>query len=292
MIKNTISGSQMDTFLRCRRAWYYRYDQRLRPEVSSLSLRFGSAVHELIAGKPWDQVVEGKSFEELDLAILTALFNGYVAKWGSAMPINFFPEIELAVTIDGSRKFNFVSILDALGTLPDGRICICEHKTCGEDISDSGSYWEGTQMNVQLAGQVEAARTHGYNVECIVYDVIRKPSIRPKQIKVAGINRIETAEEFGNRLTADIAERPEFYYARKEIPVLDSDIAEFQAARLAVCWEIMAAAKMAGKCKDRAHAYPRSSDRRGICSYCENRGFCLAGITVDDNNVPSGFRRE
>lgn len=292
MIKDIISGSRMDQWLRCRRSYFYKYELHLRPEVDSISLRYGSAIHELIAGKEWDQVVEGKAFEELDLAILSALFNGYVAKWGSAMPINFYPEIELACTIDGVRKFNFVSILDTLGTLPDGRICVCEHKTTGESIEDGGAYWEGTQMNVQLAGQIDTARLHGYAVECVVYDVIRKPSIRPKQIKVAGVSRTETAAEFGARLVADIAERPEFYYARREIPVLDSDIAEFQAARLAACWEIMAAKKMSGKCADRAHAYPRSSDRRGICSYCDCKNFCLAGIRVDENNIPSGFRRE
>lgn len=289
MITDVMSGSRMDTFLRCRRQYFYKYELHLQPEVSSLALRYGSAIHELIAGKKIDEVAEGKQFEEMDLAILSALFNGYCDKWGSAMPIGFHPEVQINSKIEGCRKFSFTSILDTIGTLPDGRVCLVEHKTTGESLEDGGAYWAGAAQNTQLCGQVLSAREHGWDVETIVYDVIRKPSIRPKQVK--GLDRVENAEEYGKRLVQDIAERPDFYYSRKEIPVLSDELEEFKATRLSVCWEIMAARKMAGKCAQRCHAFPRTSCRRMVCNTCECAAFCLAGIDVEQT-LPSGFRRD
>ena len=101
----------------------------------------------------------------------------------------------------------------------------------------------------------------GHDVSCVHYDVIRKPGMEPKQIalldadgmkivldsngvrvmnkngtpKQAGSaeqgwtlqTRIETAQEYGDRLTQDIFERPQFYFARREITRTQSDIDEF-----------------------------------------------------------------
>ena len=125
-----------------------------------------------------------------------------------------------------------------------------------------------------------AARALGWDVRVILYDVTRKPSIRQKQG--------ETAEEFGDRLAKDTKERPEFYFARREVTVLDDDIQQFVEQRLNLGKMILYFRASAKRQKNAEWAWPRNCNGM-TCRSCEYSGFCLSNVTVDVNQPPAGF---
>lgn len=93
----------------------------------------------------------------------------------------------------------------------------------------------------------------------------------------------ETPAMFGARLLADIASRPEFYFARKPIPRDDNQL---RSARQQV-WHLH---------KDMEHKietgqwWPNefSCDSRFTCDYCP---ICYNAVDVSQGQVPPGFRR-
>ena len=190
-------------------------------------------------------------------------------------------ECDFNLPIPRSRTFVHVGKIDGMATLRDGRTALVEHKTTGEDISPTAEYWTRLRFNGQLFLYVLAARAAGWDVDTVVYDVIRKPAIRQKQN--------ETAEQFGERLAQDTAERPDFYFARREVAVLDSSLAEFEIQRDAIC-------KMLLHCKAAARhaALPEQGWARNCngmtCRGCEFAGFCLQCVHVDEKHLPQGFR--
>ena len=126
-------------------------------------------------------------------------------------------------------------------------LAIMEHKTTGESIEPGSDYWLVAELDPQTLRYAYAARKLGHAVETVVRDVVRKPSIRPRKITKAEAAQIatdgtycgETVPEvhrsvkagdvepavlYGARLTQDIAERPTFYFARREIPLRRADI--------------------------------------------------------------------
>jgi hypothetical protein len=118
------------------------------------------------------------------------------------------------------------------------------------------------QLDAQITGYVTAARDLGFPVDTVLSDIGRKPTIRPNPVAVCDDlgakivldregNRVRTergqwrqtgdtnkgyvlqtramtAEEFSAKLTEDIGTRPDFYFQRREIARLDSDIDEYQ----------------------------------------------------------------
>lgn len=295
MAKETLSASRMAAFLACPRKHYYQYELGLEREESAPALRFGSAFHKALEaranGATLEQAYEAakadKRLEEpLELAKLYGLLCGYWSVYGSADSQNetiakMHPECQWTLEIPHSRTFQHVGVIDGLAVLKDGRTAIVEHKTTGEDISPTADYWTRLQFNGQLFLYVLAARANGWDVDTVIYDVIRKPAIRQKAN--------ETAEQYGERLAADAAERPDFYFARREVAVLDSAIAEFEIQRDVIC-------KMLLHCKaaSRKAALPEQGWARncnGItCKGCDFAGFCMQCVHVDAEHLPVGFK--
>ncbi len=210
--------------------------------------------------------------------------------------------------------------IDGLGVLDDGRPALLEHKTTSDSVAPDSDYWLRLRCNNQIMQYVHAARLCGLPAEVIYYDVTRKPSIRPKSVPVldeagrkivldaAGIRvlkkdgipresagdgmtvqiREETAEEFGQRLADDVIARPEFYFARREVPILDQDLDEFIIQRLEISRMILAL-RRASRATARPHqAWPRNCSEM-TCGFCEFKDFCLQNIEVNPAQPPAGF---
>ena len=295
MTKETLSASRMTAFLACPRKHYYQYELGLEREESAPALRFGSAFHKALEaranGATPEQAYEAAKAdkrldEPIELAKLYGLLCGYWNAYGGAdgpkeQIAKMYPECQWTMEIPHSRTFQHVGIIDGLATLKDGRLALVEHKTTGEDISPTADYWTRLQFNGQLFLYVLAARANGWDVDTVIYDVIRKPAIRQKTN--------ETAEQYGERLSADCAERPDFYFARREVAVLDSALAEFEIQRDVIC-------KMLLHCKAAARkaALPEQGWARNCngvtCRNCDYAGFCMQCVHVDEAHVPAGFK--
>lgn len=289
MNKELLTASRMSALLACLRKHYWRYEVGLRRTVDADALRFGSAWHVAMEAR-WEKKDIAAVFEaaissktqldELQLAMLSGMLAGYYTRYQDDPIKSVHPEVEFNVPLVGSRTFNVAGKIDGLAVLHDGRLALVEHKTAGCDIAPDSDYWLRLRGNAQVMQYVLAARSLGWDVALVIYDVARKPAIRQKQN--------ETPEQFGERLAADCQERPEFYFARREVPVLDDDLAEFQVQRLVMGRMILSCRKEARNARKPEHGWPRNVGETS-CRICEYSGFCLQNTGVDVQHPPAGF---
>jgi hypothetical protein len=322
-----LTASRIYTLLGCSRRHYWRYEVGLRSTSSSDALRFGTAWHTAMEARwkgatideAFAKCLEGKTLDELQLATLSAMLGGYY-RINQFDPIaKMIPEIEFRYPMAGSRTFDCAGKID--GVTEDGKTLI-EHKTAGCDIQPDSDYWNRLRGNVQIMQYVLAARELGHSVDTVIYDVARKPTISPKQInrldengckivldrsgirvmKKDGTPResadtekgwavwsaIETPEQFGDRLAADTVARPDFYFARREVPVLDDDLNEFIVERQVLARQILACRHEGRRAKRPEHGWPRNVCEQ-TCKYCEFSNFCLQNVAIDINHPPAGF---
>lgn len=304
-MKELLTASRMGTLLGCMRKHFWRYELGLQAVTEAHALRFGSAWHAAMearwqgaaldvalaaatsdpstasTGSPQAGSGQAVQFEEVDLATLGGLLAGYYARYASDPIKSVHPEVEFRTPLAGSRTFDVAGKIDGLAVMHDGRLALVEHKTAGCDIGPDADYWLRLRGNAQVMQYVLAARALGWDVSLVIYDVARKPAIRPRQG--------ETAEAFGDRLAADAQSRPDFYFARREVPVLDDDLAEFEIQRSVMARMILACRGEARRARRPEHGWPRNVGEMS-CRNCEYQGFCLQNTAVDAAHPPAGFR--
>lgn len=263
-----------------------------------------------------------RDLDEVQVATLSGMLAGYWSKY-PADAMTIIPEVAFNYPLPGSRTFDVAGKIDGLATLADGRVALVEHKTAGTDIGPDSDYWIRLRGNPQIAQYVLAARCLGWDVATVIYDVARKPEITPRafvpRLDEQGLKIVlgsddgrvmkrdgepkqtadkekgerlagapETPEQFGDRLAADTRERPDFYFARREVPILEDELSEFQASRLSLSRMILGCRAQA-KIADRPeHGWPRNIGEMS-CRLCDYSGFCLQGIRVDAGTCPAGF---
>ncbi len=214
-----------------------------------------------------------------------------------------------------SRTWTLAGRRDKVVRLPDGRLAILEYKTAGEDLAPEADYWKRLLMDSQVSTYWLAALDAGLDVQTVLYDVTRKPSLRPSQIPVldegglkvvvdaAGarvfnrdgkprqsassadgyvlLSRTETPEEYGARLTDGIASRPDWYFARREIPRLPSDLEEAR-------YELWAWGRILREC-EKSGRWPRSTHSCNGFGRCGCWELCTGGFDPAQGAVPEGW---
>lgn len=196
-----------------------------------------------------------------------------------------------------------------------GPLLLKETKTTSESLDADSDYWPRLAIDSQIIGYVEAARDiYGWPISGVLYDVIRKPSISPslvperddfglKIVLDANGNRVtlsngkprqlgdkekgwtlqcrrETPQEYGDRLTSDIGERPEFYYARRVIGITDHQIEKYRRE----LWDV-------AKDMREGEVYTNTAACKEPWP-CEFQAICFNNIDVTpDGPVPEGFKR-
>jgi hypothetical protein len=312
----------MSTMKTCAKRYEFAYEIGLRPDRDAQPLRMGSAVHlglDLRAqGKTLAEVVQAimdnyadrpawaDPFEwEVEAQTVVRLLCGYDWYWGDsdyevvATEQTFDLPLVNPDTGHASRTWRLGGKSDKIVRLRDidgGGLALMEHKTCREDISPDADYWKRLRIDQQISLYMLAAREMGYDVGTIIYDVIRKPSIAPKKpvkrdldgdtyfgelVPTIDTDR-ETPAMFGARLLADIGERPEFYFARREIPRLESDLEEFKFD----CWQ---QSKLIRECQ-KALRWPKNTNACLMPYRCPYLEPCSNNINPREF-VPAGFVR-
>lgn len=248
------------------------------------------------------------------------LVYGHQWRWGDSWKVlaseaTFQLPLVNPATGRSSRRFTLAGKLDAFVTLPDSRLAVVEYKTAGEDISPESDYWPRLRCDPQIAQYILGARALGFEPACVMYDVTRKPTISPGNVPLLDENdlkvvldvqgqrvmtkqgkprqtsdtalgyvlqvRPETPDEWAGRLWADMVSRPDHYFARREIPILDDELARFQAE----LWQQAGAIGHAGH----QGCWYRNVGR-WTCPMCTYSEICLNGIQVGpDDPAPAGF---
>ncbi len=353
---NLLTNSRMSCQKTCARKHYYRYELGIRKDGDPKPLRMGGAVHSGLDSQAKGQVQSDAIYHALrdyatfpswahtpetqhdwltEREIVKRLLSGYWWRWNwnvegvadnlryneiIASEISFNLPIRNPETGVASTVFRVAGKIDKIVRLGDGRLAVMEHKTCGEDLSPDSDYWKRLRIDHQISLYMLAAREMGHDVQTVLYDVLRKPSIAPRQIPTLDgrgdkivvdqdgervfltdkngnpkgprqsadaekgyilLSRVETPEEFGERFTDDIAARPDFYYVRQEIPRLDSDLEEFRAE----LWQQQQSIRDA----QRHGRWFRNTSACLVMGRCEYLDLCHNGIQPGE--VPSGFVR-
>lgn len=298
MAKSLLTASSMSTFLGCPRKYYFAYEVGLKKSRPSDALRFGSAFHalpEAIANGITDfneafgimlDTASG-DWDELMVATLRGLGRGYWERYLHDDTIaQMNAEVQFRLPIAGSRAFDSAGKIDGIAQLKDGRTALVEHKTCGESIDGESPYWNRLRNNRQLLTYVQACRDSGIHLDTIVYDVIRKPAIKPHGATAK--KPAETMEEFSDRLYADTKMRPEFYFQRREVTITDRDLYRFQVDRRSVCKMILGCRSEARRLVHPEDGFPMTNTRT-VCLGCPYEQMCISGEYFDLNAIPVGM---
>lgn len=313
MTTRLLTNSSMLQYKKCPRAYKYRYEMNLVPDEDAAALRIGKQFHkgrEVYvktgdATRAVDAAIdyEGDAHEAAMLAALLAAHIWYWEQPRELADLNFEwigAEREFAVplTNPATGRASLTYLLagkvdaDPLNAATREPV-IYELKTTGESIDSGSDYWPRLRMDGQISLYVLERQLAGSPVNKILYDVVRKPAMKPlratpeeaRKYKADGSlyanqrERDETPQEWADRLYADIMERPEFYFQRREIVRLSADLAEYQRE----VW-------MVGKAINWARLndfWPRTVTPF-TCPFCPYRGPCL------ENHEPQpgqGFRQ-
>lgn len=202
-----------------------------------------------------------------------------------------------------------------------GLVYVWERKSTGMSIT-SQDYWTGLMQGDQISGYLYGGRyaqacgmlrPYGINpddppIQGAFCDVWHKPDIRPKRVAKADLKTltetgeycgtaiahtappksdepmIETPEMFGARLLADIAERPEHYFAQREVSRTDHELEAFQLRLYKLAKQIRAIEKGDLWCHNL-----QSCEAKWICEF---RDLCRSGVEVGPDDIPAGYRKK
>jgi len=305
-MSNLLTHSRMACFRSCPRKHYLRYELGLSSVVEGAPRRIGSAFHAALDAADKGLEVSFESLgmaDEYEIAMVAAMLDGHSSQQAAAEDgieaVESELEFDLPLLNPETGKptpvWRFCGVIDRIVKLADGRLALMEYKTTSRDFSPGAEYWLNLHMDMQLSLYVIAARALGYDVETVLYDVTRRPGMKPLRATPAESRKFtkdgalyanqrandETPDEYYDRIIADIDLRPEYYYARIEIARLDQDIADCRAE----VWQQQQAIREAQRTK-RWYRNPGSCYGMFPCDYlpiCLNRDI--------ETTTPNGFVR-
>lgn len=294
----------------CLRKHFYRYEVGLVPLKESDALRFGSLYHRALElsdlGTSDEEVAretreKAKSAYEAEAVL--RLWMGHRWYWQNdafeVVETEKGFEIPIVNPATGGRTplWRNAGKRDRIVRLSDGRLALQEYKSTSNDIRPGSSYWMKLRVDGQISGYMLAAREEGIDVRSVVYDVSLRPALRPllatpeesrkftKDGRLYANQRLEneTPEEYGERVGADIAERPDHYFQRIEVARTDDDLREFEQ-------ELWDQQKTLAACRSHGRWYRNTAACVGmfVCDYltiCAERS-----IVGRDKEAPLGFR--
>jgi len=257
---------------------------------------------------------------QIELETITRLVCGYAWRWTDdnlehvATEQTFRLPLRNPDTGKSTPNFEFAGKIDGIVRLEDGRLAVLEHKTTSESLSSDSLLWKRLRIDTQSSLYMLAARELGYDVSTVLYDVVRKPMIRPSNIPVVDVDGLKivtdqnnvrvftkagqprqsadakqgytlqtrrmTPTEWGERLNEDIGNRPDWYFARTEVPRLDDELNECRQE----LWDIQKSLRDA----QRNNRWYRTCNR-DTCAWCSYFDLCSAKFNPTFDLVPEGF---
>ena len=300
MSKQLLTNSRLRAFRTCARLHSLRYIKGWQVVRTSEALRVGSLVHLGLeawwTGKDPMVAVAGRAIDAYEQAKVEEMLLAYANRWGADRDLYEVLGIELEFrapllnpeTMAESRTWELAGKLDGLlRRKSDGRVLVMEHKTTQDDISDEASdYWLGLAMDGQISQYILGAESMGHKVDEVLYDVLRKPAIRPltatppesRKYKADGSlyanqrDRDESPEEYRMRLREVLADPK--YLARHSVPRTLGQMEEF----LFDAWEQSSIMRESERL-DRAPRNPEACNRMGRCAFWQ---VCSTGSKPED----------
>lgn len=307
------SNTSLSTARRCLEEFNLRYVQQLERvgadreilQVGSTWARAFDMAHKAQDDAAAYSSIAHHSPSDLWAEKLRRMFAAHRWYWASQPLKMIESESTFHVELNGVK---FSGQRDGIVELADGRRGVFEQKTTSYDIADEADYWDKLRMDVQVGLYALAEKELP---DFILYDVMRKPTIRPKALTKADATRLrkeldkkgtatyfeeldaleiesaltagrETLTMYGARLTADIGNHPERYFGRREVSRTRADY-DLLLTDLVRQVELLDHAQAAGL----LHRNPDSCKVFGRCDFF---GICSNNIPTD-RGIPDGFKR-
>ena len=299
-----LTSSRLKDARACQRLHKHRYIDGYLPVEEAAPLRFGTMIHAALEAwwttRPDDALTAALTAipadaEPFDAAMARALMIGYDTRWGGqdytvlAVEREFRVPLTNPATGAASRTWELGGKIDAVVQDAGGRTLIVEHKTTSFDIEPGGEYFKRLRLDSQVSIYFEGARAAGYAVDACVYDVLRKPGLRPLKATPKESRKYtakgylyanqrdtdETPDQYFERLCAAIAEDPAKHYQRGDVVRLDAEMDEAMFDVWAIGRQIREA-ELAGR-------FPRNDDacvRYGRT--CPFFAVCCGEASLDD----------
>lgn len=317
--RKLLTASRVARFKECRRRDFYENEMGLRPVSAAYVLRWGICMHGAIDALAtggldaaihyirlhehfWSEPFTGRTLEVLitrydDLWTTNPTFGGAPTIAGIIASEQVWSaplrNPETPVSWAKSTTWELAGKKDQRVKLCDGRRAILETKTTGHDITDD-RYWRRLRMDGQISMYMLSEEDEPEPAETLVYNVIRRPTIAPlkatpeesrkyrKDGELYANQRAndEMPQEWADRLSIDIGGRPEWYFARREIPRLEADMAMFRQELWDVAKDIRAA--------QLTNRWYRNVQER-LCPHCPFFDVCCGLIDLEQTPVPDGF---
>ena len=301
MEQRKLTNSMRSKFNACHRAYKIAYVDLIRPAKASEALTFGTAMHALLesywtgTNPDFASITTGDAYKDMTII---ALYDGYIEKWGGhdtldyeriGAEIGFEAPLMNPETGGVSKTWVLAGKIDAIAKdKTTGKHIIVEHKTTSQDIGPGSDYWKKLPIDGQVSGYYVGVSTLGYDVDVCLYDVIRKPTIKPykatpedkrKYNKDGSLSKTcrefdETPDEWYARLKKDIAERPDYYYARVSVVRSEDDLMDYLFDMWAVGREIADA--------ERIGRWSRNPNACSVYGSCEYFDVCTGCASLDD----------
>ena len=307
-----LTNSRAKSFRRCARHHLHAYVQGFRPLSKSGPLRFGSWFH-LMLEAWWKatsdhlgcalavlETPDADGLDAFDRVRAQELMLGYDARWGDDAVMVERVEVQFETALVNpesgrqSQTWALGGKIDAIASM-DGRPWVVEHKTTSEDISPGSTYWQKLRMDTQVSTYFLGAASLGFDVEGCLYDVIKKPGMKPhaatpvdsRKYKASGElyaaqrDRDETPEEFRARLREYVGAHLFELFQRGQVMRMQ---AELDDAAFDI-WQTARAIRDA----ELAQRWPRNPDACFQWSRaCEYFDVCTGAARLDDT---SRFRK-
>lgn len=313
-MSNLLTYSRLQCFRACPRRHELRYEIGIEPEEPSVALRVGTAFHAAQEacdlGLDVDTVVMQSVGDPYMAALVMAMFTVHREQPHGdeevvATELGFDLPLTNPETGAASKVWRLAGKIDRIYR-SGGRLIKKDYKTTTEDISPGSDYWLRLSLDQQMSIYLIAARELGHDIQSILYDVTVRPQLRPhkatppeerkytqKASKLAdgtvrpagslyaGQREVdETPVEFCVRVADTMRANPSDYFARHEIPRLDSDLEEARR-------EMWSQQQTMREMQRRAYWYrnPGSCVTPYRCAYLP---ICQGQVSQD--RVPAGFR--
>lgn len=268
-----VTNSELEVRARCKREHFFLYMQGYRPVEDAEALYFGKQWHYGMEawwnGDSIDDAIYVATQGVTDLyeaAKLRVLLRGYHARWHNETDFGdvvraereFLTPIINPQTGAASRTFVLGGKIDV-----ECKRSFVEHKTTSEEIGFGSIYWRNLVLDSQISTYYKGMRGMAREVDGVLYDVIRKPALRPSNVPITDVDgvkivldangarvrtkdqkkwretgdtaqryvlqtRIESAAEFEDRMLEEVSSNPDKYYQRGTVVRLEAE--EFEAA--------------------------------------------------------------
>lgn len=323
-----LTHSSMTCAKTCLKMYEYKYVLGISKEREDTPLRVGGLVHyglefnvvpEFQDYPGWCEDEEDRYKWDCDQALARGMVRAYLEYWSDDAVETIENEKEFLIPIINpdtkgvTPNFKAAGKIDKVVKLPDGRLAIMEHKTTSDDLDVDSAYWRRLMMDQQISHYFIGAQSTGLDVETVLYDVIRRPQLKAKNVPVLDKDGLKIVEDengdrvykkdnkprqsagdgmtlkttpespgaFEDRVYEDMMSRPEHYFCRREIPRIEADIEEF----LQELWQQQ---KMLNECHKHEYWFRNTSACFKWNKPCEYFDVCTEG-GIRDGIAPLGY---